>query len=193
MKRMWAVDVEGNGANPPEIIELGIVEMDGLQLTGNVKHWQFRPRREISPAVSRIHGITNDDVADAPPIEDVIDDIFLWLEESPIVGHNVRVELDALSRVLPDWKPVAAYDSLKVARALLPNEEKFGLERLGDVLGLKDAASQAVGGGAAHSGPYDAAMSAILLERLLSPLPQAERDRILMEADILNSRQGSLL
>ena len=193
MKRMWAVDVEGNGANPPETIELGIVEMDGLQLTGNVKHWQFRPRREISPDVIRIHGITNDDIADAPPIEDVIDDILLWLEDSPIVGHNVRVELDALSRVLPDWKPVAAYDSLKVARALLPNEEKFGLERLGDVLGLKDAASQAVGGGAAHSGPYDAAMSAILLERLLSPLPQAERDRILMEADILNSRQGTLL
>lgn len=193
MKRMWAVDVEGNGANPPEIVELGIVEMDDLQLTGNVKHWQFRPEHEITPAVSRIHGITNDDVADAPPIEDVIDDILLWLEESPIVGHNVRVELEALSRVLPDWKPAAAYDSLKVARALLPNEEKFGLERLGDVLGLKDAASQAVGGGAAHSGPYDAAMSAILLERLLSPLPQTERDKILMDADILNSRQGTLL
>lgn len=193
MKRMWAVDVEGNGANPPEIVELGIVEMDDLQLTGNVKHWQFRPEHEITPAVSRIHGITNDDVADAPPIEDVIDDILLWLEESPIVGHNVRVELEALSRVLPAWKPAAAYDSLKVARALLPNEEKFGLERLGDVLGLKDAASQAVGGGAAHSGPYDAAMSAILLERLLSPLPQTERDKILMDADILNSRQRTLL
>jgi len=193
MKRMWAVDVEGNGANPPEIVELGIVEMDDLQLTGNVKHWQFRPEHEITPAVSRIHGITNDDVADAPPIEDVIDDILLWLEESPIVGHNVRVELEALSRVLPDWKPAAAYDSLKVARALLPNEEKFGLERLGDVLGLNDAASLAVGGGAAHSGPYDAAMSAILLERLLSPLPQTERDKILMDADILNSRQGTLL
>ena len=193
MKRMWAVDVEGNGANPPEIVELGIVEMDDLQLTGNVKHWQFRPEHEITPSVSRIHGITNDDVADAPPIEDVIDDILLWLEESPIVGHNVRVELEALSRVLPDWKPAAAYDSLKVARALLPNEEKFGLERLGDVLGLNDAASLAVGGGAAHSGPYDAAMSAILLERLLSPLPQTERDKILMDADILNSRQGTLL
>ncbi|MFC3612972.1 exonuclease domain-containing protein [Lutimaribacter marinistellae] len=193
MKRMWAVDVEGNGANPPEIVELGIVEMDDLQLTGNVKHWQFRPEHEITPAVSRIHGITNDDVADAPPIEDVIDDILLWLEESPIVGHNVRVELEALSRVLPDWKPAAAYDSLKVARALLPNEEKFGLERLGDVLGLNDAASLAVGGGAAHSGPYDAAMSAILLERLLSPLPQTERDKILMDADILNSIQGTLL
>ena len=193
MKRMWAVDVEGNGATPPEIIELGIVEMDDLRLTGKVMHWQFRPQHEITPIVSRIHGITNDDVADAPPFEDVVDDILLWLEDSPIVGHNVRVELEALTRVLPDWKPAAAYDSLKVARRMLPNEEKFGLERLGDVLGLKDAASQAVGGGVSHSAPYDAAMSALLLQHLLAPLSEAERDSILMDADITNSRQGTLL
>ena len=193
MKRMWAVDVEGNGATPPEIIELGIVEMDDLRLTGKVKHWQFRPQREITPVVSRIHGITNDDVADAPPFEDVVDDILLWLEDSPIVGHNVRVELEALTRVLPDWKPAAAYDSLKVARRMLPNEEKFGLEQLGEVLGLKDVASQAVGGGVSHSAPYDAAMSAILLGRLLTPLSETERGSILMDADIINTRQGSLL
>lgn len=193
MKRMWAVDVEGNGATPPEIIELGIVEMDGLRLTGRVKHWQFRPQLEITPIVSRIHGITNEDVANAPPFDDVVDDILLWLEETPIVGHNVRVELEALSKVLPGWKPAAAYDTLKVARRLLPNQEKFGLERLGETLGLKDAASQAVGGGAAHSAPYDAAMSAILLERLLTPLSVTERDSVLMDADIINARQGSLL
>jgi DNA polymerase III epsilon subunit-like protein len=193
MKRMWAVDVEGNGATPPEIIELGIVEMDGLQLTGRVKHWQFRPQLEITPIVSRIHGITNEDVANAPPFDDVVDDILLWLEETPIVGHNVRVELEALSKVLPGWKPAAAYDTLKVARRLMPNQEKFGLERLGETLGLKDAASQAVGGGAAHSAPYDAAMSAILLERLLTPLSVTERDSVLMDADIINARQGSLL
>lgn len=193
MKRMWAVDVEGNGATPPEIIELGIVEMDELRLTGQVKHWRFRPQLEITPIVSKIHGITNEDVADAPPFDDVVDDILLWLEEATIIGHNVRVELDALSRALPDWKPAAAYDTLKVARRLLPNHEKFGLERLGDALGLKDAASQAVGGGAAHSAPYDAAMSAILLQRLLTPLSAAERESVLMDADILNPRQGSFL
>ena len=193
MKRMWAVDVEGNGATPPEIIELGIVEMDGLRLTGRVKHWQFRPQLEITPIVSRIHGITNEDVANAPPFDDVVDDILLWLEETPIVGHNVRVELEALSKVLPGWKPAAAYDTLKVARRLMPNQEKFGLERLGETFGLKDAASQAVGGGAAHSAPYDAAMSAILLERLLTPLSVTERDSVLMDADIINARQGSLL
>lgn len=193
MKRMWAVDVEGNGAMPPEIIELGIVEMDGLRLTGRVKHWQFRPELEITPIVSRIHGITNEDVAYAPPFDDVVDDILLWLEEAPIVGHNVRVELESLSKALPGWKPAAAYDTLKVARRLLPNQEKFGLERLGEALGLKDAASKAVGGGAAHSAPYDAAMSAILLERLLSPLSVTERESVLMEADIISGRQGSLL
>ena len=189
------LDIETTGLDYKEghrIIEIGCVELNQKEV-GSHFHQYINPLKTLTEENIRIHGITNDDVADAPPIEDVIDDILLWLEESPIVGHNVRVELEALSRVLPDWKPAAAYDSLKVARALLPNEEKFGLERLGDVLGLNDAASLAVGGGAAHSGPYDAAMSAILLERLLSPLPQTERDKILMDADILNSRQGTLL
>lgn len=191
--RMWAVDVEGNGATPSEIIELAIVEMDGLKLTGRFKHWRIRPQAEITPFVSRIHGITNDDVADAPSIEDIADDVMLWLDEAPIVGHNVRVELEILSPVLPGWTPAAAYDTLKLARWLLPNRKKYGLELIGADLGLEDAASQAVDGGFAHSAPYDAAMSAILLERLLAPLPAAERERIMANADITKGQQGSLL
>jgi len=192
-ERMWAVDVEGNGATPPEIIELGIVELDGLKLTGRFKQWRFRPKVEITPVVSRIHGISNEDVADAPPFEEVATDVMQWLEGPPIVGHNVRVELELLSPVLPCWRLAAAYDTLRVARRLLPKQEKHGLQFLGAVLGLEDAASLAVGGGTAHSAAYDAAMSAILLERLLAPLPQREREEIMIDADIIHGSQGSLL
>lgn len=192
-QRMWAVDIEGNGAAPPEIIELAIVEMDELEVTGRFKHWRFRPKADITPVVSKIHGIRNKDVVDAPPIEDVIDDIIMWLDDAPIVGHNVRVELDMLSPVLPGWKPAAAYDTLKIARRLLPNETRHGLERLGHNLGLEEATLKLVNGGSAHSAPYDAAMSAILLKHMLSPFPAAERDIILIDADITRVQQGSLL
>jgi DNA polymerase III epsilon subunit-like protein len=191
-QRMWAVDVEGNGRSPAEIVELAIVEMQGLQLTGRHKHWRFKPKSGITAFVSRIHGIWERDVADAPEIEDVADDVLEWLEDAPIVGHNVRVDLEIIGREIEDWHPSAAFDTLRVARKLLPHEKKHGLEHLGTALGLMDAAGAATGG-ASHSAPFDAALSAILLEHLLAPLPEAQRLAVMADADILQVKQGSLL
>lgn len=191
-ERMWAIDVEGNGGSPAEIVELAIVELEGFRLTGRHKHWRFKPKGGITPVVSRIHGIWESDVANAPDIEDVADDLFEWFEDAPIVGHNVRVELEIIGRSIEDWAPTSAYDTLRVARRLLPNEKKHGLEHLGTSLGLMDAARAATGG-TSHSAPFDAALSAILLGHLLAPLSEADRRAILDDADILRSQQGSLL
>lgn len=191
-QRMWAVDVEGNGGSPAEIVELAIVEMKGLQLIGRHKHWRFKPKGGINPIVSRIHGIWERDVADAPEIEDVVDDVLEWLEDAPIVGHNVRVELEIIGRAIEEWRPSAAFDTLRMARQLLPNEKKHGLDHLGTTLGLLDTAGAVTGGGS-HSAPFDAALSAILLAHLLAPLSEAQRQAVMDDADILRVQQGSLL
>lgn len=189
---MWAVDVEGSGKSPPEIVELAIAEMEGLTLTGRIKHWRFRPKNGISPIASRIHGIWDEDVADAPELEDVVDDVLLWLEDKPIVGHNVKVEVDILSQALEGWGPAAAYDTLKIARRLLPAEEKHGLEHLGFKLGLSPEAGK-IAGGKAHSAPFDAVLSALLLDHMLRDQTEHDQRSILADADILGSAQGSLL
>ncbi len=89
----WVVDVEGNGGSPPQIVEMAMVEVRNLQLTGKQLHWLIRPKEPIQPAVTRIHGLTDADVADAPTMEDIADDVLTWLNNTVIVGHNVRVEL----------------------------------------------------------------------------------------------------
>lgn len=190
--RRWAVDLEGNGKNPAEIVELAVVELHGLSQTGLRKHWQFKPRNGISPIVSRIHGIWDDDVAMAPDIEDVADDILELIGDDPIIGHNVRVELDLLGAVMPEWKPAGAIDTLKLAKTYLPSQPKHGLEALGLELGLAIAASDLVEG-RAHSAPFDAVVTALLFERLLAPLPEPERETAMLNADILHVRQASLL
>ena len=191
-RRMWAVDVEGSGKSPPEIVELAIAEMDDLELTGLRKHWRFKPKNGISPIAARIHGIRDDDVVDAPDLEDVADDILMWLENSPIIGHNVKVEINLLTDALTDWMPIAAYDTLRVARRLLPNEEKHGLEHVGSKLGLIASASK-IAGGEAHSAPFDAVLSALLLEHMLRDRSDEERREILLDADVLGGAQGKLL
>ena len=178
--------------SPPEIVEMAIVDVDGLSPTDRSKCWRLRPKRGISPMASRIHGIWERDVADAPEMRDVADDVWKWLEDRPIIGHNVRVDYDVVSRELPDWRPQAAIDTLRVARELLPNQEKYGLEKLGVTLGLDVVVARETGG-VAHSALYDARLSAQLLKYLLEPLPLDKREEVLLRANILREVQGSLL
>lgn len=190
--RYWVVDVEGNGGTPPEIIELAIVEIADLKLTGKQRHWLVRPARSIHPTVSRIHGLTDADVADAPSIADIIDDVLLWLDQASIIGHNVRVELDIISRSIPDWKPRAAIDTLKLAKALRPGLGSYGLEKLGVAFGHSEQAAQRSGRDH-HSALYDATLTALVFIDLLSAVPDTRRADILRDADVLDPRQAALL
>jgi DNA polymerase III epsilon subunit-like protein len=188
----WVIDVEGSGGTPPEIVELAMLEVEHLALTGNKRHWLIRPEQGIRPAATRIHGLTDDDVVDSPSMEDIADDILQWIENTPIVGHNVRVEVDILSRSIPDWSPQVAIDTLKLAKALKPGLPSYGLANLGIELGLADKAAQRSGQGH-HSALYDATLTALILIDLLLPLTSERRAKALQEANILDPRQGSLL
>ena len=132
----WVVDVEGNGARPPEVVELALLEIQALMPTGNRRNWLIRPYEPISPMATRIHGIRNEDLANAPAFDEIADEVLRWLEGAAIVGHNVRVELDVLRRVLPDWEPVAAIDTLKLAKAVHPQLPSYGLSNLAKSLAL---------------------------------------------------------
>jgi len=191
-ERFWVIDVEGSGSSPPEIVELAMLQIDRLVLTENKRHWFVRPENGIKPAATRIHGLTDDDVVGSPDIADIADDIITWIEDTPIVGHNVKIEVDILSRSLPDWKPSSAIDTLKLAKILKPGLASYGLANLGIEIGLADEAANRTGA-KHHSALYDATLTALLMIHLLSPLPVDEQRRALMEANILDPRQGSLL
>jgi DNA polymerase III subunit epsilon len=188
----WVVDVEGNGARPPEIIDLAMVEIKHLKLTDNRRHWRVRPEQPIDPMVSRIHGLTDADVADAPSILDIADDFLLWVADIPIVGHNVRVDLEILSRSIPEWKPRSAIDTWILAKTLRPGLASYSLKNLGTALGLSpEAARQS--GAQHHSAPYDAILAALVFIELLSDQPEPRRAELLRKADILDKPQATLL
>lgn len=188
----WVVDVEGNGASPPEIIELAMVEVRSKELTGKTHHWFVKPDKPISYRVTKIHGITNDDVAQEPSIEDIEDDVCLWLEDVAIVGHNVKIEVDALKLGLTHWTPRTAIDTLKLARSLKPGLASYSLQNLGIELGLSEKAVELTGQGH-HSALFDATLTALLFLDLLKAVRSADRHRVIADADILNPAQGSFL
>ncbi|MDR3529922.1 MAG: 3'-5' exonuclease [Rhodopila sp.] len=190
--RIWVIDVEGNGASPPEIVELAMVEVANLSITGNQRHWLIRPQQPIAPVASRIHGLTDVDVANAPSMDDIADSILPLIEETPIAGHNVRVEVDILARSLPDWVPSVAIDTLKLARALRPGLDSYALAKLGVQFGFEREATDR-SGSHHHAALFDATLTALIFIDLIHGIPESRRQAAILGADILNLKQGFLL
>lgn len=188
----WVVDVEGNGASPPEIIELAMVEIKSAELTGKTHHWFIKPDKPISPYVTKIHGITDDDVAREPSIEDIEDDVCLWLDDVAIIGHNVKIEVDALKFGLTHWVPRSAIDTLKLAKKLKPGLASYSLQNLGIEFSLTKQAVELTGK-SHHSALFDATLTGLLFLELLKLVPGADRHRVIADADVLDPAQGSFL
>lgn len=89
------VDVETTGTNPStdEILSVAVVAGDGEVLVDSLVKPDVRKRWTAS---ERIHHIKPDDVADAPSLSDIKDDIEAALNERVIVGWNVGFDLRML-------------------------------------------------------------------------------------------------
>jgi DNA polymerase-3 subunit epsilon len=188
----WVVDVEGNGGTPPEIVELAMVQVAEGEVTPKQRHYFIRPENPISPHVTRIHGITNEDVAGAPTFSDIADDLLGWLEGAAIVGHNVKVEVDILARSLDGWAPAMAIDTLRLSRLVLPHLTSHSLESVGEALGRTAEARRRSGQGH-HAALFDATLTALVFIDLAARARDAGRPDLVREADILGSSQGRLL
>ena len=90
MNKYVVVDIETTGAHPvqSEIIEIGAVYIED----GKVKkrfNELVRPVQVISDYIISITGITNEMVAEAPPIAEVMPRFIAFCEEVPLIGHNI--------------------------------------------------------------------------------------------------------
>lgn len=164
--RSYAVlDVEGNGRHPASLVELGVVPIDAGAI-GAPSTWLVRPPETITSFATRIHGISNADVADRPVIAEVATGIHAALDGRVLVAHNAHVDLDVLCRDMPGWVPGPVLDTLRLSRALLgKNVSSHKLGALAGELGLTGGLP---GGLRPHRADYDALICARLLVHLAS-------------------------
>jgi DNA polymerase III epsilon subunit-like protein len=163
-KRLVVVDVEGNGQQVPEIVEVGILATDLGATSEDLRSWLIRPTRRISTIVSnKVHGITNVEVAGCPAWPEVADEIAELLADRTLIAHNASVEHRVLTAHLPDWKPTLVLDTLRLAKQVWPTAPGYslgGLIRHGGII-------VDLPGSRAHRAPYDAWCAWKLLCRLV--------------------------
>lgn len=171
--RFAVVDIEGNGRQPPEIVELGIVVVENGAIVGSPLEWLVRPAGRITRMVTAFHGITNEMVADAPSFAELVDTVIGVLSEHFLVAHNASVELGFLTRELSGWTPPGVVDTLRLARRLLAGRTSYALTALTKDFSL--AEPSVLASGCPHRAAYDAMATARLFLRLATDESGAPR------------------
>lgn len=129
------IDIETTGLDPQwdEIIELAALRVRGGQVVDRFSSL-VHPEHRIDQFITDLTGITNEAVADAPGVEEILPQFLEFIGSDIVVGHNVHFDVnfiyDAAERCCSRKFQNDIVDTLRLARHALP---KLGSHCLGDV------------------------------------------------------------
>ncbi|GHG05594.1 exonuclease domain-containing protein [Streptomyces filamentosus] len=128
---LLVVDVEGNGTNPPDLVEVAALPVrDGHLDKSTAGWWLSKPHRPVTPFAARVHGLTNQVLEGKPGWEEIADEIHAFLGTAWIAAHNAHVDYRALAAHLPKWRPAGVIDTLRLAKVTYPGLRKYSLDAL---------------------------------------------------------------
>ena len=146
------VDLETTGLDPEndEITEIGAIKfVDGVETESFDQ--LVNPGRPIPEFITRLTGISDDDVKDKPSIEEVFPQLDMFLGGAPFVGQQVNFDASFIeyhyrktNNDFQFWEDKVRrfkyldnlrLDTLFIARIFLPFLEQFKLEALAKYYG----------------------------------------------------------
>lgn len=130
--RQIFLDTETTGLSPEagdRVIEIGCIEMVNRRLTGEHRHYYLNPERPSSEEALKVHGLTDEFLADKPKFAEVVDDLMGWLAGAEVIIHNAPFDINFLNHELKragrpvfDSHVAGVRDSLLMARDLFPGK-----------------------------------------------------------------------
>ncbi len=164
MQRYAIIDIEATGgsAQKDRITEVAIFIHDGKRVLDRFSSL-VNPQRHIPPFISKLTGITNEMVANAPMFADVAQRIFDITEGAIFVAHNVKFDY---SYIKAEFKRLGMrYQrerlcTVDLTRKVFPHLPSYGLGNVTKHLNIPIEDR--------HRAAGDAAATVQLFERLLS-------------------------
>ena len=137
-------DTETTGLEPAfgdRIVEIAAVRFKGSQRLATYQTL-VNPKREISAAAFQVNQISQEMLAGAPSIEEIMPEFLKFIQGSCLCSYNAGFDLEFLNNELklmnqPPLEGVVVVDALKMARRLLPGLERYALWFVADKLGIK--------------------------------------------------------
>ena len=130
--RQVFLDTETTGLSPEagdRLIEIGCLEMVNRRLTGRNLHLYLNPERSSTEDAFKVHGISDEFLADKPRFAEVADELLSYLADAELIIHNapfdvgfIDAELARLSRGPLRERVARITDSLLMAREMFPGK-----------------------------------------------------------------------
>lgn len=134
-------DIETTGLSKEKemITEIGAVKVADGKIIDRFSTF-VNPQRPISAEITKLTGITDDMVKDAPTIENVLLEFLKFCEDTVLVAHNASFDTGFI-RIAAERAGLGelhhtVVDTLELARALLPELNKHKLDIVCEHLGV---------------------------------------------------------
>jgi DNA polymerase-3 subunit epsilon len=128
--RQVFLDTETTGLSPESgdrIIEIGCVEIVNRRLTGRKVHFYVNPERRNSVDAYKVHGLSDEFLADKPLFGHIVDELIEFVRDAEIIIHNAAFDVGFLDAELrrigrPAFLEhgVRVTDTLSMARDTFP-------------------------------------------------------------------------
>ncbi len=178
-----AVDIETTGLNPTteRIIEIGAVRVREGQIEETFETL-ISPGRELSSFITGLTGITDEMLKEAPDIQTALQNFLEFAGEDVLLGHHISFDYSFLKKNIINIGGKferMGLDTLKIARAALPELEKRSLSSLCCYYGIHNAH--------AHRACEDAMVTTELFFRLRQDFygKSKEMDRLFLPVPLL--------
>ena len=125
------LDTETTGLsveNGHRIIEIGCIELDNQILTSNRFHCYLNPQRKVSEDAIKVHGYTDEFLADKKKFSEVADDFLQFIQNKKLIIHNAEFDISHLNNELKlSGKTLISkdnvIDTLDIAREKYPGSQ----------------------------------------------------------------------
>ena len=97
------LDTETTGLSVKDghrIVEIGCIEIENLIPTKNVFHCYLNPERKVSESALKVHGYTDEFLADKKKFKDIADEFLKFIEDKKIIIHNAEFDIGHLNNEL---------------------------------------------------------------------------------------------
>ena len=166
-------DLETTGLNPAseEITEIAAVRVTDGAIQDSFQTY-VNPHKPIPEEITKLTGISDETVADAPDLGEAVPQFLTWAGEGqyPLVAHNAGFDMGFLRTAckrLAIERDFTAIDTLEMSRLMLPHLHKFKLNILAKEL--------QVGPFEHHRASEDAAVLGRIFVKLLARLSTCAR------------------
>lgn len=137
MERYVALDLETTGLNPEwdAIIEIGVIKVENGQVVDSL-HSLVRPEKKIPLRIKKLTGIDEEMLAGAPRFAQLEEAVLSFIEGENILGHCIGFDMGFMESSLGKVLPNRRYDTLELARTLIPSASSHSLPDLCSRLGF---------------------------------------------------------